>query len=79
MKLISLLIALLIIGFLVNKQLNSSSSLKEHDDISDNKNISTPKVPTSPKDVKKFEKEMNDFMQDAAAQKAKRMEDALNQ
>jgi len=78
MRLISLLIAFLIIGFLVNKQLNSSSSSTEYDGIINNENITTP-PPTSPKDVKKFEKEINDFMLDAADQRAKEIEETLNE
>jgi len=78
MKFISLLIALLIIGFLVKKQLDSSSSNTEYEEIIGNKTITVPKVPTAPKDVQKFEKDINKFMLEATDQREKEMEESLN-
>ena len=78
MRIISLLIALLIIGFLVKKQLDSNSSTTEYEDIISNENITVPKVPTAPNDVQKFEKDMNEFILNAADQRAKEVENALN-
>jgi len=77
MKFISLIIALLIVGFLVKKQLDSSSSSTESQDIINNENILAPKVPTAPKDVRKFEKDINEFMLDAD-KRAKEVEESLN-
>lgn len=78
MKFISLLIALLIIGFLVKKQLDSSSSNTEYEAIISHENITVPKVPTAPKDVQKFEQDINKFMLDAADQRAQALEASLN-
>ena len=78
MRVISLLIALLVIGFLVKKQLDSNSLSTEYEDIISNENITVPKVPTAPKDVQKFEKDMNEFILNAADQRAKEVEKALN-
>ncbi len=78
MRIISLLIALLIIGFLVNKQLDSNSSSREYEDIISNENITVPKVPTAPNGIQKFEKDMNEFMLNAADQRAKELEKSLN-
>ncbi|MFT6266782.1 MAG: hypothetical protein ACJAWS_002946 [Oleiphilaceae bacterium] len=78
MKFISLLIALLIIGFLVKKQLDPSSSNTEYEDMISNESIAVPKVPTVPKEVQKFEKDINQFMLDAADQRAKGVEESLN-
>jgi len=78
MKLISLLIALLIIGFLVQKQLDSSSSSTEYEDIMSHENITVPKVPSAPKEVQKFEKDINNFMLDTADQRTKEIEESLN-
>ena len=66
MRLIGILIVLAIIGLLVKQQLDSGSSDGRSDKISEQTGVSVPKVPTAPGDVKKFETEMNDFMQDAA-------------
>jgi hypothetical protein len=78
MRFISLLIALLIIGFLVKKQLDSDSSSTEYEDIISNENITVPKVPTAPKDIQRFEKDINEFMLNAADQRAKEVEKSLN-
>jgi len=78
MKFISLLIALLIIGFLVKKQLDSSSSNPEYEAMINNENLTARKVPTAPKDVQKFEKDINEFMLNAADQRKKEMEESLN-
>jgi hypothetical protein len=78
MKLISLLIVLLLIGFLVKKQLDSGSSSTEYDEIIESKNLSTPKVPSSPKGVKKFDVEINDFMKESAEEKERKLEEVLN-
>lgn len=78
MKLISLLIALVIVGFLVKTQLDSSSSNAEYDEITNNTNIEVPKVPTAPKDVQKFEKDMNQFMDDAADKRAKEIDESVD-
>jgi len=77
MRIISLLITLLIIGFLINQQMSSkSSSQRSIDDFFDAQGISAPKTPTSPEEVKIFEKEINKFMQDSALERAKELEDA---
>ena len=68
----------MIVGFLVNKQLDSSSSSTEYGDNISNENSIVPKAPTAPKDVQKFEKDINEFMSDAAAQRAKEVEESLN-
>lgn len=72
MKLISLLIALLIIGLLIKGQLNSSSTAQQ--DIINDGNIAAPKIPTAPQDVKKFEQDINAFMLDTADQRAKQID-----
>ena len=78
MRLVSLLIALLIIGLLVKKQIDSNSSNTKYDDILSNENITTPTVPSASKDVQKFEKDINKLMLDAEEQRAKEVEGSLN-
>lgn len=62
MKLISLLIALLIIGGLIYKQLGNSASKQEQEIQALSESVDAPKVPTKPQDVNKFDSQMNDFM-----------------
>lgn len=78
MKLILFLIALLIVGLLVNKQLSSSVPSTRYDGVVGSEDVSAPKIPTVPEDVHKFEKEMNDFIMDAADQRAKLLEKSMN-
>jgi hypothetical protein len=78
MKLILLLIALLIVGLLVNKQLNSSSPNTRYGDVADSEDVIVPKIPVVPEDVPKFEKEMKDFIMDSADKRAKKIEESLN-
>ena len=66
MRLVGILIVLAIIGLLVKQQLDSGSGSDGYESISTDSGVAVPKVPTAPGDVKKFESEMNEFMQDAA-------------
>lgn len=82
MRLISLLLGLVILAYFISKQLASNKPESEITQTLDQQEISTPRVPTTPQDVKKFEANMNDFMQDAAEKRAKaleKIEDATNQ
>lgn len=79
MRLIVILVALLVVALLVKKQLDSSPSTEAYKALIDESGLSTPKVPTSPSEIKQFEDDMNQFMQDAADQKAKGIEEAMNQ
>ncbi len=75
MRLISLLLVMLAIMFVVYKQLGGSSESRvERAPNSDS--VDVPQVPTRPQDVPAFKERMNDFMQDAAEERAKKMEEA---
>ncbi|MGK0500210.1 MAG: hypothetical protein ACJAYG_001857 [Oceanicoccus sp.] len=74
MKFISLLIALLIVGLLVKKQLESGSYRAEYEDIISNENITAPRIPMAPEDIQNFEKDINKFMLDSAKQRKKAAE-----
>lgn len=78
MKLILVLITLLIIGLLVKTQLNPSSPQSDLNNTIGNNEIIVPEVPTAPKDVKQFEQDMNKFVIDAAEQRAKEIDQAVN-
>lgn len=76
MKLILLLAALLIVGLLVNQQLNQGTAA-DADRASEAYGSShVPEVPTKPEDVPQFEKDMNTFMEDEAAKQQKQLDQA---
>ena len=75
MKFISLIITVLIIGFIVKKQMNSNTVNKDaisHD------SISVPKVPATPENVQKFKKDMNQFMKNSADKRDEEIDKLLN-
>lgn len=78
MRLIFLLLALLIIGMLIYNQLGKKEVL-DPNAISTESKVEAPKIPTSPKDLQKFKKDMNQYMKDVSENRAKEMEEALNQ
>ena len=73
MKIISILIGLVLVALFVMKQLNSGSSRNNIEEVIDKENINTPKVPTSPKDIQKFEKDINKYIQDTTEKKTKEL------
>ena len=75
MKLISLLITLLIIGFLANKQLNSGSPFITQEDITGSSHSNIPAIPTSLKEVEQFKQDMNEFMEENTKKRFKALED----
>ena len=74
MRLISLLLALLLIGFLVIKQLDSSSSNNKIEEVLKSEDINAPKVPSSPKDLREFDEDINKFIQDNADKRAEELD-----
>lgn len=78
MKLILLLIALLIVGLLVNKQLSSSAPSTRYDGVAGSEDVTVPKIPTVPEGVHKFEKDMNELIMDSADKRAKQLEKSMN-
>ena len=77
MRLISLLIGLVIIALLIGRQLTSDAPSSEAQDHIDNQNVTLPKIPVAPENVKEFEADLNEFIQDTASKKNKELEDAL--
>lgn len=70
MKLISLLIALLLVGYLAVKQLNSTSSNREIDD------TETPRAPSSPEELEDFKEDMSQLLQDNADARVRKLEES---
>jgi len=76
-RLISILLVLVFIAFLVMKQLDSGPSKNNVEEISNNENVNTPKVPTSPKGIQEFEKDMNKLILDQTEKRNENIEKSL--
>ncbi len=72
MKMISMLIALLIVGYLAQKQLGSTSTINNAavEDAMGGEGVSSVDVPTSLEDVKQLEVDLNKLVQDNVDKKA---------
>ncbi len=71
MKMIGLLLALLMVGWLVYGQLNISSPpavVNENEE-------GTPRVPTTPQQLQQFDQDINQFVTDSAAERARQIEE----
>lgn len=75
MKLIGILIALLILGLVVYKQIEPDTRA-HHELPKDVQHLDVPKVPTKPDQVEQFGQDMNAYMQDEGAKRAAALEDA---
>lgn len=78
MRLIAVLLTLLIVGFLVQKQLGGGD-VEYPDSASESTREGVPRVPTTPGQVQAFEAQMNEFVVDEAARRAAEMEAAERQ
>lgn len=72
MKILSLLIALLIMGWLLYGQLVLMSPTPEA--VSDDNN-DAPRLPTTPQQLQTFDNEINQFVTDSAAERARQIEE----
>lgn len=70
MKMIGLLLALLLVGWLVYGQLNISAPPAVV--IDDN---ATPRVPTTPQQLEQFDQDINQFVIDSAAERTRQIEE----
>lgn len=74
MRLLSLIIAVLMVGFLIYKQLGgSSSSVRSVEQSADG---NAAKAPTTAAEIQALEAKVNDLVQDSAKQTAKRVDEA---
>ncbi|MBU4180076.1 MAG: hypothetical protein KJ565_00155 [Gammaproteobacteria bacterium] len=75
MRLVVLLLALLVVGLLVARQLNGGApaQVEKPDAISD---VAVPAVPVRPQDVPGFERQVEGYVNDLAAERAKQLEQA---
>ena len=75
MRLISMLIALLIIGFLVYKQVGKISNKKVESAAVEVESAEAPKMPTNMNEVKQFEVQINNYVKEEAAQRARKLDE----
>lgn len=75
MRLILLLVVVLVIGVLAVRQLGGGDNDKVQM-ATQVERTNAPQVPTKARDVKRFETQMNDFVMDNAAKRARQIEEA---
>ena len=75
MRLIVMLVALLIVGLLIYKQM---APVEKPQDVQATAAPDAPKIPTNPNDVKKFGDQMNEYVQSESARRAAELEDAAS-
>jgi len=73
MRMVALLLALLVVGLLVARQLDGGSpaQVQKPEAISD---VAVPAVPVRPQDVPGFERQVEGYVNDLAAERAKQLE-----
>jgi len=73
MRLVVLLLALLVVGLLVARQLGGGSpaQVQKPETISD---VAVPAVPVRPQDLPGFERQVEGYVNDLAAERAKQLE-----
>lgn len=75
MKLISMLLALLIIGYLILQQIYNPAATDAGEQTSYD-SLEPPKVPTRPQDVQKFDQDINQFVNDSKDRMDQQLEQA---
>lgn len=74
MRMIFLLAALLIVGLLIYRQLDTPAPDGDSDMDEGRGEMQVPRVPTNPEDLPSFEQDINEFMEESAAQRLNQME-----
>lgn len=76
MRLIVTLVSVLIIALLVSRQLQSPPAPETASQATSSNEV--PSVPTRPQDVPQFEEDINSFINQAAEDQARQIEEATN-
>lgn len=78
MRMVVLLLALLVVGLLVARQLGGGApaQVQKQEAMSDVAVPAMPAVPTRPQDVPKFEQQVEGYVNDLAAERVKQLEQA---
>ena len=71
MRMIGLLLALLLVGWLVYGQLN----LNAPPAVVNGTENGTPRVPTTPQQLQQFDRDINQFVTDSAAERTRQIEE----
>ncbi|MCG9697397.1 hypothetical protein [Shewanella sp. Isolate11] len=80
MRMIGMLLALLIIGMLIYKQLGQGTQLSQQAaEINEASTGNVPKVPVNPNEIEQFDKDMNQFMKEEAEKREKALKEAQEQ
>ncbi|WP_432695995.1 hypothetical protein ACQUQP_15820 [Marinobacterium sp. YM272] len=78
MRLVILLIAVLLVGLLVYKQI-SPRAVQQSEEIKELSSSGAPQVPTNPEDVKEFRTQINEYINEEAEKRAAALEKATAQ
>jgi len=70
MRFIGLLLALLLVAFLINKQLGSGDPNNRTDALLQEQDPGAPKVPTNPGEVEQFGEDMQQYLDEQAQKRA---------
>ncbi len=73
MRMILILVALLIVGLLVSRQLNHHT-LPAPEQVRQDSGVTAPKVPTQVAEVPKFEQDFNTFVEESEANRKRQLE-----
>ena len=76
MRLIVLLVSILIVGLLIYRQVGPGTD-HQIEEPAEYSNSSAPKIPVKPQDVQKFGQDMGKYMNDAASDQAKRIDQGV--
>ena len=79
MRLVAVLLALLIVGFLVKNQLQGPAAPAAPAESSPPPVIETPRVPTTPGGLPQFEQDVDQFIDAAAEERGRRIDEATSQ
>ncbi|MCE9679040.1 hypothetical protein LZP69_07590 [Shewanella sp. AS1] len=78
MRMIGMLLALLIIGYMIYQQLGGGSQMNTQTELSKDQN-GAPQVPSDPKKLKQFEQDMDEFIKQQEEKRKQALEEAQKQ
>ncbi|MFK7956818.1 MAG: hypothetical protein AB8B96_12065 [Lysobacterales bacterium] len=76
MRIIGLLLALLVIAYLINQQLGSTSQADRSQELELDVYPGAPTVPTKPADVEQFGQDMQQYLDDKAKERVEAIDEA---
>lgn len=76
MRMIVMLVGLLLVGFIISKQLQSPSDTETAQQATSGSEL--PNVPTRPQDVPQFEQDINSFINQTNEEQTRQIDEAIN-